>query len=560
MSQLGKEKDAAMRAEEEAKLIEPIRAHVGEIQAKIDALRKDGSDQVQKLKNRIQLLKEDKHIQKDKKDAMIAEATAALTAAQAIESKNQAEVSGLVAEAESYLKEHYEKDYLGPVTENCKRDKENAKARYQARVAELGKEHEKELARLRAEGGADLQQELKDENYVYKNKLFDAKINYEQELQAIKDRRHEAFAEQYHMIDLLRMSRFTFGQAQAQRIENYKYTFNQRQFLLKNGLYIVIVMIFIALSIVTPIVKNTQLFTYNNVLNILQQASPRMFLALGVAGLILLTGTDLSIGRMTGMGMVAATIIMHKGINTGAVFGKIFDFTSLPYVGRAVLALLTCIVLATCFTSIAGFFTARFKMHPFISTMSNMLIIFGLVTYATKGVSFGAIEPGIASMIVPKVNGFPLIIVWALAAILIVWFIWNKTRFGKNLYAVGGNPEAASVSGISVFAVTMGAFMMAGVLYGFGAWLECARMVGSGSAAYGQGWDMDAIAACVVGGVSFTGGIGKISGVVVGVLIFTALTYSLTILGIDTNLQFVFEGIIILTAVTLDCLKYVQKK
>ena len=236
MSQLGNEKDAAMRAEEEAKLLEPIRAHVGEIQAKIDALRKDGSDQVQKLKNRIQLLKEDKHIQKDKKDALIAEATAALTAAQAVESKNQAEVSGLVAEAESYLKEHYEKDYLGPVTENCKKDKESAKARYQARVAELGKEHEKELARLRAEGGADLQQELKDENYVYKNKLFDAKINYEQELQAIKDRRHEAFTEQYHMIDLLRMSRFTFGQAQAQRIENYKYTFNQRQFLLKNGL------------------------------------------------------------------------------------------------------------------------------------------------------------------------------------------------------------------------------------------------------------------------------------------------------------------------------------
>lgn len=416
------------------------------------------------------------------------------------------------------------------------------------------------MQRLQKEGAPDLQQELKDENYVYKNKLFDAKVTYEQELQVIKDRRHEAFSEQYHMIDLLRMSRFTFAQAQAQRIENYKYTFNRRQFFLKNGLYIVIVMIFIALSIVTPIVKNTQLFTYNNVLNILQQASPRMFLALGVAGLILLTGTDLSIGRMTGMGMVAATIIMHKGINTGAVFGKIFDFTGLPYAGRAIMALLVCIVLTTCFTSIAGFFTARFKMHPFISTMSNMLIIFGLVTYATKGVSFGAIEPGIASMIVPKVNGFPLIILWAVAAIVIVWFIWNKTRFGKNLYAVGGNPEAAAVSGISVFAVTMGAFMMAGVLYGFGAWLECARMVGSGSAAYGQGWDMDAIAACVVGGVSFTGGIGKISGVVVGVLIFTALTYSLTILGIDTNLQFVFEGIIILTAVTLDCLKYVQKK
>ena len=362
------------------------------------------------------------------------------------------------------------------------------------------------------------------------------------------------------MIDLLRMSKFTFAQARAQRMENYQYTFNRKQFFLKNGLYIVIVLIFIMLSVVTPIVKNTPLFTYNNVLNILQQASPRMFLALGVAGLILLTGTDLSIGRMMGMGMVTATIIMHKGINTGGVFGHIFDFTGVPLVGRAILALITCIILCTCFTSLAGIFTARFKMHPFISTMSNMLMIFGLVTYATKGVSFGAIEPEISNMIVPKVNGFPMIILWAIAAIVIVWFIWNKTRFGKNLYAVGGNPEAAAVSGISVFAVTMGAFMMAGVLYGFGAWLECARMVGSGSAAYGQGWDMDAIAACVVGGVSFTGGIGKISGVVVGVLIFTALTYSLTILGIDTNLQFVFEGIIILAAVTLDCLKYVQKK
>ena len=307
-------------------------------------------------------------------------------------------------------------------------------------------------------------------------------------------------------------------------------------------------------------VKGTQLLTFNNVVNILQQASPRMFLALGVAGLILLTGTALSVGRMVGMGMVTSTIIMHQGPNTGAVFGKVFDFTGMPLLGRAILALVLCIIFCTIFTSIAGFFTAKFKMHPFISTMANMLIIFGLVTYATKGVSFGAIDPAIPAIFIPKINGFPTIILWAVAAIAIVWFIWNKTTFGKNLYAVGGNPEAAAVSGISVFYVTLGAFVLAGTLYGFGSWLECNRMVGSGSAAYGQGWDMDAIAACVVGGVSFTGGIGKISGVVVGVLIFTALTYSLTILGIDTNLQFVFEGIIILAAVTLDCLKYIRKK
>ena len=433
-------------------------------------------------------------------------------------------------------------------------EKVAAKERYQKRLKELEAEHKDILSKLTDH------QEIKDENYVYKNRISNAKIELEKDLQQIKDRRHAAYNHKFHLIDLLRLSKFTFLESRAQKWENYKYTFNRRAFFLQNGLYIAIIIIFIALCIITPIVKNTPLLTYNNVLNILQQASPRMFLALGVAALILLAGTDLSIGRMVGMGMTAATIIMHQGINTGGVFGHIFDFTGMSVVGRVILALVVCIVLCTFFTTIAGFFTAKFKMHPFISTMANMLVIFGLVTYATKGVSFGAIEPTIPNMIIPKVNGFPTIILWAVAAIAIVWFIWNKTTFGKNLYAVGGNPEAAAVSGISVFAVTVGAFVMAGILYGFGSWLECIRMVGSGSAAYGQGWEMDAIAACVVGGVSFTGGIGKISGVVVGVFIFTALTYSLTILGIDTNLQFVFSGIIILVAVTLDCLKYVQKK
>lgn len=385
-------------------------------------------------------------------------------------------------------------------------------------------------------------------------------MSLQHSLQAAKDRRHAAVAEKYHMIDLLRNSNFTMKQSLSQKWENYRYAFNRRQFLLKNGLYIVIILIFIAMAVLAPVTKGVDLLTTQNVLNILQQASPRMFLALGVAGLILLTGTDLSIGRMVGMGMVIATVVMHKGPNTGSVFGYAFDFTGIPIGGRVVLALVACIIATTTFTMIAGFFTARFKMHPFVSTMANMLIIFGLVTYATKGVSFGAIEADIPKMIVPNVSGFPTIILWAIAATVVVWFIWNKTTFGKNLYAVGGNPEAAAVSGISVFKVTMGAFILAGILYGFGSWLEAARMFGSGSAAYGQGWDMDAIAACVVGGVSFTGGIGKISGVVTGVMIFTGLTYSLTILGIDTNLQFVFEGIIILAAVTLDSLKYVQKK
>lgn len=540
--------------DEELALRKPIEDYVGKIQAEIDELREEGTNKVLEYSEEIEALKRDKIYTKGEKEARLSELNSKLQKAKEIEAKNKQPINEKIAVAEKYLKDHYQTDYYNKVVESNKYEVQKAKADYDKKLKELEKEHKDILS------GLSDKEEIKEENFIYKNRLFDAKLEYTKNMQEAKDRKHDAFTFEYHLIDLLKMSNFSFAEKQAQKIENYKYSFNTRDFLLKNGLYIAIILVFIFLCIITPIKKNgLQLFTVNNILSIMQQASPRMFLALGVSGLIMLAGTDLSVGRMVGMGMTAATIIMHNGPNTGSVFGHVFDFSTMPVGGRILLALVVCVVLCTMFTTIAGFFAAKFKMHPFISTMANMLVIFGLVTYSTKGVSFGGIDQSIPGKIIPKVGGIPTIILWAVAAVVIVWFIWNKTKFGKNLYAVGGNPEAASVSGISVFKVTLGAFIMAGILYGFGSWLECIRMIGSGSAAYGQGWEMDAIAACVVGGVSFTGGIGKISGVVVGVLIFTALTYSLTILGIDTNLQFVFSGIIILIAVTLDCLKYVRK-
>lgn len=540
--------------DEELALRKPIEDYVGKIQAEIDELREEGTNKVLEYSEEIEVLKRDKIYTKSEKEARISELNTKLQKAKEIEVQNKQPINEKIAVAEKYLKDHYQTDYYNKVVESNEYEVQKAKADYDKKLKELEKEHKDILS------GLSDKEEIKEENFIYKNRLFDAKLEYTKNMQEAKDRKHDAFTFEYHLIDLLKMSNFSFAEKQAQKIENYKYSFNTRDFLLKNGLYIAIILVFIFLCIITPIKKNgLQLFTVNNILSIMQQASPRMFLALGVSGLIMLAGTDLSVGRMVGMGMTAATIIMHNGPNTGSVFGHVFDFSTMPVGGRILLALVVCVVLCTMFTTIAGFFAAKFKMHPFISTMANMLVIFGLVTYSTKGVSFGGIDQSIPGKIIPKVGGIPTIILWAVAAVVIVWFIWNKTKFGKNLYAVGGNPEAASVSGISVFKVTLGAFIMAGILYGFGSWLECIRMIGSGSAAYGQGWEMDAIAACVVGGISFTGGIGKISGVVVGVLIFTALTYSLTILGIDTNLQFVFSGIIILIAVTLDCLKYVRK-
>ena len=544
-----------LTSEQELALRQPIDETVGKIQEEIDSLRLNGTHKVIEISEMIDAVKRDKIYSKQEKEKRLTELKNDLAKANKVEASNKQAVNDNIKKAVSYINAHFDKDYLNVVKQSCKEAKVVAKANYDKKVADLKAEHSAVLAKL-----SDAE-EIKEEKYIQKNRLFDAKLMYQKELSEIKERQHAAFSHKYHLLDLLRMGSFTLDEVYQQKRENYVYNFNMQDFLLRNGLYIAIAIVFIILCFITPIVKNgLQLLTLNNVLNILQQASPRMFLALGVAGLILLGGTDLSIGRMVGMGMTAATIIMHAGINTGSVFGHIFDFTAVPVPVKIIFALLVCIVLCTVFTTIAGVFTAKFKMHPFISTMSNMLVIFGLVTYSTKGVSFGAIDKSIPKLVIPKIGKFPTIILWALVAVVVVWFIWNKTKFGKNLYAVGGNSEAASVSGISVFKVTVGAFIMAGILYGFGSWLECIRMVGSGSAAYGQGWEMDAIAACVVGGVSFSGGIGKISGVVVGVFIFTALTYSLTILGIDANLQFVFSGIIILVAVTLDCLKYVRKK
>ena len=289
---MANENSNILTAEQEMKLRQPIEDYVGKIQKKIDELRVDGTDKIVEIQNVMDSIKRDRTLTKGEKEDRLAKCKTELDKAKAVEAKNKDEVSKLIADAENYLKEHFDKDYYQAVKASCAAEKAAAKARHQQKVAELEKEHKAAVAKLSDH------QEIKDENYVYKNRLFDAKMTMEKEFQAAKDRRHAAYSYKFHLIDLLRMSKFTFMETRVQKWENYKYTFNRRNFLLQNGLYIAILLIFIALCIITPIVKGSPLLTYNNVLNILQQASPRMFLALGVAALILLAGTDLSIPIM----------------------------------------------------------------------------------------------------------------------------------------------------------------------------------------------------------------------------------------------------------------------
>ena len=140
----------------------------------------------------------------------------------------------------------------------------------------------------------------------------------------------------------------------------------------------------------------------------------------------------------------------------------------------------------------------------------------------------------------------------------VMWFIWNKTAFGRNMFAIGSNPEAANVSGVNVKRVIMLVFMMAGILYGITGFIEAAR-IGSNSAATGLNYELDAIAACVIGGVSFVGGIGNIRGVILGVVLLRLIFVGLTFLSIDANMQYIIKGLIILIACAIDMRKYLVR-
>lgn len=403
----------------------------------------------------------------------------------------------------------------------------------------------------------------KETAQLKKSELSDAKTRFLSTLTAAKLVKNQAFIDFVQKNRLIRNGRPAYRENFMIALKEFSGTFRLSSFFLDNALHLTIILFLITCIIIAPVSGNGNLLTLPNIFTILEQSSVRMFYALGVAGLILLGGTDLSVGRMVALGAVTTGILLHPGMNIVTVFGSgPWDFSFLPMTVRALFALFLSILLCVLFSSFSGLFTAKLKIHPFISTLATQMIIYGLLFYATNGTPVGSIERGIKDFIggrwvLGSVNGqvltFPKLIIPGLIAVVAAWFIWNKTVFGKNMYAVGGNPDAAVVSGINVFGVTMGVFVMAGIFYGCGSFLEIFKA--NANAGTGQGYELDAIAACVVGGISLNGGIGKISGAVIGVLSFTSLTYCLTFLGINTNLQFVFKGLIILAAVGLDNIK-----
>lgn len=339
-----------------------------------------------------------------------------------------------------------------------------------------------------------------------------------------------------------------------QFIDKMKNKDERYQFLLNSAIYW-----FMFIIIVIVVALDVRFLSVENFSIMLTQASTRIIFALGVGGIIVLGGTDLSVGRQVGLAAVVSASML-QAVDYGR---KIFpDLPQLPVVIPIIIVMLVCAL----FSVIQGVVVARLKVAPFIASLGMNLVIYGVNSMYYNGIAgsapIGGFSPSFTAFAQSgiMIGSFKLyyIIIWAAIVSVIIWFIWNKTVLGRNMYAIGGNREAAKVSGVNVVKNMLLVYLIAGLTYGFGGSLEAAR-TGSANNTLGASYELDAIAACVVGGVSMHGGVGNVGGIIIGVLLFQIINYGLVFTGVSPDVQYVVKGIIIIFAVAIDTQKYVSK-
>ena len=330
--------------------------------------------------------------------------------------------------------------------------------------------------------------------------------------------------------------------------------------ILNNALYILM-----AIFVIYTAIMRENFLTLGSLTNLITQVAAYLPLALGIAGCIVLTGTDLSAGRVVGLTAAVAGVFLQKSDFANKMFKNLPEVTW----WWIALTMLAVIAIGAIIGLVNGFFVAKFSLHPFIVTLSTQLITYGIILwFFTLNGNNGQPISGLSAPYKSFVGGtmfrlgnvaIPWYVLYAVLLTALMWFIWNKTAFGKNMFAVGSNAEAAKVSGVNVFLTTMLVHTLAGAMYGYAGFVEGVRS-GSVAASTGLNAECDAIAACVIGGVSFVGGTGKISGIIMGVFVLRLIFVALTMLGVDSSSMYIIKGAIILCACALDMRKYLVKK
>jgi methyl-galactoside transport system permease protein len=324
------------------------------------------------------------------------------------------------------------------------------------------------------------------------------------------------------------------------------------QFILEYAIYLVLIVLVVGISITEP-----GFLSLASLRNILLSSATKSIVAMGVAFVLVSGGVDLSVGRVVGLAAVISASML-----------QIPDYARRFYPALPQLPLPAPLLLAVFAGALVGLvngtIVAKLKVPPFIATLGSMVIVFGLnLLYfdmpPNSSQPIGGLRGDFTGLGSGSLFGVPTIALIAAAVAIVVWTIFNKTVLGKNMYAIGGNKEAAKVSGINVERTLMIIYALAGALAALAGVLEAARSGGAKSN-YGEMYELDAIAACVVGGVSTTGGIGTVQGVLAGVLIFAVINYGLTFIGMDPNLQYIVKGLIIIVAVAIDVRKYLVRR
>lgn len=298
------------------------------------------------------------------------------------------------------------------------------------------------------------------------------------------------------------------------------------------GILCVMILIGITLSFMTP-----NFLTAGNIISVLRQISNNIFLALGMTLVIILGGIDLSVGSIVAMsGTLTVGFIVTNGV------------PMMP-------AILAGLALGTLVGLFNGFIVARFQVPAFIVTLSTMNMAKGIAYIYSGGRSTRITSDAYAMIGTGYLFGVvPLPVVYMIILIIIFVILLNKTRFGTYVYAVGGNRESARLSGVPIKKVEILVFTISGFLAAFAGIVLSSRMY-SGQPKAGDGYEMDAIAACVLGGISMAGGTGHVSGTVIGAVVIGIISNGLNLIGVSSFWQLLVKGLIILVAVIIDSQK-----
>lgn len=281
--------------------------------------------------------------------------------------------------------------------------------------------------------------------------------------------------------------------------------------------------------------------TASNIVNVLRQATTNANLAIGLTLALIINGIDLSVGSVLALsGTLTCGLIANNGV-------------PIP------VAIAIGLILGTAIGFASGNIIAKTDIPPFIVTLAMMQIARGTAYVYTNGMPIRVMNEPFNFLGNGYIGPIPLPIIYTAILMGIVGYILAKTKLGRHIYGVGGNIEAAKYSGVNIQRVQIFVYTLSGFLAAFSGIVLCARMY-SGQPSVGNGYELDAIAASVLGGTSFSGGIGKIGGTLIGVLVIAVLNNGLNLMDVNSFWQLVAKGIVILVAVYFDLLKKKRNK